>query len=143
MALGRKPVRFVVLLPKRAPVGRVFAGFLFPGLGAGSGATAAAGEHGSSGKLASADTSLGKPRGRPGGGILGAHATKVLPGSGTTQVALLIILVGAIVLLAIGAVPRTAVPHPAAAAFLSERRAVFAGAGLAALAAFVVSYILA
>jgi hypothetical protein len=72
--------------------------------------------------------------------VLGATATKVIPGDGGTQLALVVVLAAAIFLLALGALPREVVPHPAAAAFLARRRAMFAVAGLAALAAFLVSY---
>jgi hypothetical protein len=75
-------------------------------------------------------------------GLLGARASKVLPGDGGTQLALLLILGAAIVLLALGAVPREAVPHRAAAAFIAERRALIAGGGLAALGAFLISYLI-
>jgi hypothetical protein len=74
------------------------------------------------------------------GGVLGAHVSKVIPGSGETQVALLVVLLGAILLLAIGAVPQSVVPHAGAAAFVARRRAIFAAGGLAALGAFFVSY---
>jgi hypothetical protein len=39
-------------------------------------------------------------------------------------------------------VPREAVPHRAAAAFIAERRALIAGGGLAALGAFLISYLI-
>ena len=73
-------------------------------------------------------------------GVLGARIVKILPGSPGTQLALLIVLAVAIFLLALGALPRQFVPHPAAAAFLARRRALIALAGLTALAAFLVSY---
>ena len=76
----------------------------------------------------------------PGSGILGTHASKLLPGSGETQLALLIVLIAAIALLAVGATPREIVPGAAPAAFVARRRPLFAFAGLAALAAFLVSY---
>ena len=63
--------------------------------------------------------------------------SKVIPGSGETQVALLIVLLGAILLLAVGAVPRSVVPHAGAAAFVARRRAIFAAGGLAAFPAAV------
>jgi hypothetical protein len=74
------------------------------------------------------------------GGVLGAQVSKVIPGSGETQLALLIVLLGAILLLAVGAVPRSVVPHPGAAAFVARRRAIFTAGGLAALGAFLISY---
>ena len=74
------------------------------------------------------------------GGVLGAHVSKVIPGSPETQVALLIVLLGAILLLAVGAVPRNVVPHAGAAAFVARRRAIFAAGGLAALGAFLIAY---
>jgi hypothetical protein len=49
-------------------------------------------------------------------------------------------VLGAILLLAIGAVPRSVIPHAGAAAFVARRRAIFAAGGLAALGAFLVSY---
>ena len=52
----------------------------------------------------------------------------------------MIVLLGAILLLALGALPRGVVPHAGAAAFVARRRAIFAAAGLAALTAFLVSY---
>ncbi|HEX6491487.1 MAG TPA: hypothetical protein VF002_08980, partial [Gaiellaceae bacterium] len=73
-------------------------------------------------------------------GVLGARIIRILPGSGRTQLALLVVLALAIFLLSLGALPRRLVPHPAAAAFLARRRALIAMAGLAALAAFLVSY---
>jgi hypothetical protein len=75
-------------------------------------------------------------------GLLGARASKVLPGDGGTQLALLLILGAAIVLLALGALPREAVPNRAAAAFIAQRRALIAGGGLAALGAFLISYLI-
>lgn len=76
-------------------------------------------------------------------GVLGSRVSRVLPGSGGTQLALLIVLAIAIFLLALGALPRQVVPHPAAAAFIARRRALIALAGLTALAAFLVSYFVA
>lgn len=50
-------------------------------------------------------------------------------------------LVGlAILLLALGALPATAVPHPAAASLLASRRTEIALGGLAMLAASIVAY---
>jgi hypothetical protein len=76
----------------------------------------------------------------PRSGVLGTRVSKILPGSGGTQLALLVVLALAIFLLALGALPRRAVPHPAFAAFLARRRAMVAVAGLTALSAFLVSY---
>jgi hypothetical protein len=76
-------------------------------------------------------------------GILGARISKILPGSGRAQLALLLILSVAIFLLALGALPRQLVPHPGTAAFLAQRRALIALAGLTALATFLVSYFVA
>jgi hypothetical protein len=76
-------------------------------------------------------------------GVLGAQISRILPGSRRTQLALLAILSVAIFLLALGAVPRQLVPHPGAAAFLAQRRALIALAGLTALTAFLVSYFVA
>jgi hypothetical protein len=56
------------------------------------------------------------------------------------QLGLLVMLAVAAFLLGIGALPRTLVPHPRAAAALAERRAVIAAGGVAALIAFVVAY---
>jgi hypothetical protein len=114
------------------------------GSGSGTGASGAAGSPsggGSAGKTA-AGPGVGSARVRR-AGILGVRASKIIPGSGKTQVALLIVLLCAIVLLAIGAVPRRLVPHAGAAAFLARRRPFFALAGLAALTAFLVSYFVA
>jgi hypothetical protein len=102
----------------------------------GSGATAAGG---GSGKLA-AGKDTAAVRAKPNSGVLGATASKVLPGNGGTQLGLLIVLAAAIFLLTAGALPREAVPHAGAAAFLVRRRATIAVAGLTALAAFLVSY---
>jgi hypothetical protein len=53
-------------------------------------------------------------------------------------------LVGlAIVLLALGALPASAVPHPAAASLLATRRIELAIGGLATLAASIAAYLLA
>jgi hypothetical protein len=53
-------------------------------------------------------------------------------------------LVGlAIVLLALGALPARAVPHPAAAGLLATRRIELASGGLAMLAASIAAYLLA
>jgi hypothetical protein len=76
-------------------------------------------------------------------GVLGRRVSRVLPGSGGTQLALLIVLAIAIFLLALGALPRQVVPHPAAAAFIARRRALIALGGLTALTAFLVSYFVA
>jgi hypothetical protein len=65
----------------------------------------------------------------------------VLPGSQKTQLALLLLLSAAIFLLGLGALPRRVVPHPSAAAFIARRRPFIAGAGLASLAVFLVSYL--
>ena len=67
----------------------------------------------------------------------------MLPGSGETQLGLLFVLTAAIFLLGLGALPRQAVPHPVAAAFIARRRMLIAAAGLTALAAFLFSYLLA
>lgn len=73
-------------------------------------------------------------------GLLGTRASKVLPGSGGAQLALLLVLGAAILLLGLGALPREVVPHPAVAGFLAERRALLAAGGLGALVAFLISY---
>ena len=73
-------------------------------------------------------------------GLLGAPVPRILPGSRQTQLALLSVLAGAILLLGLGALPRQVVPHPGAAAFVARRRPLIAAAGLAALTAFLVSY---
>jgi hypothetical protein len=75
-----------------------------------------------------------------GSGVLGARASTILPGSGGTELALLIVLSLAIFLLGLGALPREVVPNAAASALLARRRALIAIAGMGALAAFVVSY---
>jgi hypothetical protein len=94
---------------------------------------------GGGGKIAAG--ALEQPRHRlPDSGILGARAARLLPGSGETQLALLIVLIAAIALLAVGATPREIVPGAAPAAFVARRRPLFALTGLAALAAFLVSY---
>jgi hypothetical protein len=80
---------------------------------------------------------IGQPRRS---GVLGAHASKLVPGSGGTEFALLIVLAAAIFLLGLGSLPRQVVPHPAAAALLARRRALVAAAGFAALTAFLISY---
>jgi hypothetical protein len=59
-------------------------------------------------------------------GGLSAPLSAALPGSGETEL-----------------VPRQAVPHPAAAAFIARRRVLIAAAGLTALTAFLFSYLLA
>jgi hypothetical protein len=82
---------------------------------------------------------IGEPRQA---GVLGANASKILPGSGGTQLALLAVLAAAIFLLSLGALPRGMIPHPGAAALLVRRRGLVAAAGFAALAAFAVSYFL-
>jgi hypothetical protein len=107
----------------------------------GSAGGSSSGVSGNSGKLAAAAINAPLPR-RPDSGVLGARASKILPGSGETQLALLIVLVAAIALLAVGATPRQVVPSAAAGAFVARRRPLFALAGLAALAAFLVSYFL-
>lgn len=106
---------------------------------AGTGSSSAAGASGSSGKLAAGKgpTAIAP---KPHSGVLGATASKVLPGSGGTQLGLLIVLAAAIFLLTVGALPREAVPHPGTAAFLVRRRATIAVAGLTALGAFLISY---
>jgi hypothetical protein len=105
------------------------------------GLTATTGTDGGSGSGKIAAGALEQPRHRlPDSGILGARASKLLPGSGETQLALLIVLIAAIALLAVGATPREIVPGAAPAAFVARRRPMFALAGLAALAAFLVSY---
>jgi hypothetical protein len=91
----------------------------------------------------SAKTAVGKLAAPSHGGVLGARAAQVLPSSGGTQVALLIVLACAILMLTLGAMPRGAVPHPAAAAFLARRRTLITAGGLAALGAFLVSYFVA
>lgn len=76
-------------------------------------------------------------------GVLGARVSRILPGSGGTQLALLIVLAVAIFLLGLGALPRQVIPHPTAASFIARRRALIALAGLATLGAFLVSYFVA
>jgi hypothetical protein len=101
--------------------------------------TTGSGGGGSAGKIAAG--ALQQPRHKlPGSGILGARASRLLPGSGETQLALLIVLIAAIALLAVGATPREIVPGAASGAFVARRRPLFALAGLAALAVFLVSY---
>jgi hypothetical protein len=75
-------------------------------------------------------------------GLLGARASRILPGSGGTQLGLLIVLAAAIFLLGLGALPRELIPHPAAAAFLVQRRTLVAVGGLVTLSVFLVSYFL-
>jgi hypothetical protein len=75
--------------------------------------------------------------------VLGARVSRILPGSGGTQLALLIVLAVAIFLLGLGALPRQVIPHPTAASFIARRRALIALAGLATLGAFLVSYFVA
>jgi hypothetical protein len=75
-------------------------------------------------------------------GVLGAYASKVLPESGGTQIVLVLVLGAAILLLALGSVPRELVPHPAAAAFLARQRVLIASGGLALLLVFLISYFL-
>jgi hypothetical protein len=108
--------------------------------GAGSALAAGSPRRPATGKAVTAQASPAPVGTHDRGGVLGARASKVIPGSGGTQVALLVVLLGAILLLALGALPRGVVPHPGAAAFVARRRAIFAAAGLAALAAFLVSY---
>jgi len=74
-------------------------------------------------------------------GGLGEPLASILPGSKETQLGLLFVLTAAIFLLGLGALPRQVVPHPTAAAFIARRRAIIATAGLAALTAFLVSYL--
>ena len=71
---------------------------------------------------------------------LAPAVSAALPGSGETQLGLLLVLTAAIFLLGIGALPRQAIPHPVAGAFIVRRRALICAGGLAALAAFLVSY---
>jgi hypothetical protein len=110
----------------------------------GTGGTAANGtSSGSGGKpdrtkdASNRDAATGEPRSS---GVLGAHASRILPGSGETQLALLIVLGAAIFLLGLGALPRQVVPHSTAAAFIVRQRPALAAAGFAALGAFVVAY---
>jgi len=76
-------------------------------------------------------------------GGIGLPLSAALPGSGETQLGLLFVLMAAIFLLGLGALPRQAVPHPAAAAFIARRRVLIAAGGLTALTAFLVSYLVA
>jgi hypothetical protein len=78
------------------------------------------------------------------GHVLGASATKsIVPtASKPVQFVLFVILSVAILLLALGALPRAAIPHPGAAAFLTERRTAIAVAGIGALVAFLIAYAL-
>jgi hypothetical protein len=71
---------------------------------------------------------------------LAPAVSAALPGSGETQLGLLLVLTAAIFLLGIGALPRQAIPHPVAGAFIVRRRALICAGGLVALAAFLVSY---
>lgn len=102
-----------------------------------AGGTAASGD---GGELAAGKAAAALPP-RPPGGILGAAASKVLPEGGGTQLGLLVVLAAAIFLLAVGALPREAVPHAGTAAFIGRRRTAIATAGLGALAAFLISYL--
>jgi hypothetical protein len=76
-------------------------------------------------------------------GVLGSSASKILPASDETQLALLVVLAAAIFLLALGALPRAAVPYPAVGTFLTRCRPLIAAAGFAALTAFAISYFVA
>jgi hypothetical protein len=75
---------------------------------------------------------------------LGAQVStsRPLPGSTALQLGLLIILSAAILLLALGAMPRTAVPHARAAALLERHRTEIATAGGLAFVAFLIAYLL-
>jgi hypothetical protein len=90
-----------------------------------------------------ADKDTAAVRAKPSSGLLGATASKILPDDGRKQLGLLIALVGAMLLLGVGALPHERVPHPAAATFLVRSRGMFAVAGLAVLAGAVVAYFLA
>jgi hypothetical protein len=107
----------------------------------GSSATASGSKVGSGGSSSgkSGTRALGEPRSS---GVLGARAGKVLPGSGETQLVLVLVLASAILLLGLGSLPRQVIPHPGAAAFLVRRRGLVAGAGFTALTAFLVAYFL-
>lgn len=73
-------------------------------------------------------------------GVLGVRATRIVPENAQKPLALVAVLAAAMALLGLGALPRTAVPHAALGAFLVRRRTPIAAAGLAVLAAFVISY---
>jgi hypothetical protein len=111
------------------------------GTGAGSGdASPGASAAGSGSSASKRGSDKAAVRAKPGSGLLAAQASKVLPGKGTTQIALALVLAAAALLLALGAFPRELVPHGAVGGFLARRRAGIAGAGLAMLAAVVISY---
>jgi hypothetical protein len=82
------------------------------------------------------------PRATPSGGVLGEHMTlspnpKKLP-------FLVLALVGlAILLLALGALPRSAIPVGAAGALVARRRLELASAGVAVLVASLIAYLIA
>jgi hypothetical protein len=91
------------------------------------------------GKTAAAEWTFGVRPHDSGG--LGEPLASILPGSKETQLGLLFVLMAAIFLLGLGALPRQVVPHPTAAAFIARRRTIIATAGFAALTAFLVSYL--
>lgn len=152
-AHGRMVLRATLVIGKggRAPcsltaVTRDLASVFGPGSGGSASgsasATGAGAVSGSSGKLAAGNTAGARAgvRPHPASGVLGATVSKVLPGGTGTQLGLLIVLAGAILLLAVGALPRDVVPNAAAAAFLVRERVTIAAAGLSALAAVLIAY---
>ena len=112
-----------------------FAGVAGGGASAGPGGSAAAGKHASGREHGGSTPAPGKAS-----GVLGAQASKILPGSSKTQFGLLIALATAIFLLGLGALPRDVIPHPAAAAFVARHRTMVASTGFAVLAAFLTAY---
>jgi hypothetical protein len=97
-------------------------------------------ESGHTRSASSNDASIGQSSPPKRSGVLGTTASKILPGSDETQLALIIVLAAAISLLALGALPQAAVPHAALGAFLTRRRTLISAAGLTALTAVAVSY---
>ena len=72
----------------------------------------------------------------------GPTSGNVLPHSKPLRIGLLLVLLVAILLLGLGALPRSAVPHTGAAAALAHRRAEIAAAGGLAFVAFLLVYFL-
>ena len=75
--------------------------------------------------------------------VAAAHPSRSLvPGPDKpVALALFVVLSIAIFLLALGALPRAAIPHPGAAVFLAEKRPLIAAGGAAAFVAFLVAYL--
>jgi hypothetical protein len=65
-----------------------------------------------------------------------------IPGSRSLELGLLIVLIGAISLLGLGALPQSAFPRTGAAAFVIRRRGAIAAAGGIALLTFALLYFL-